>query len=94
MTDALSHKDRTAHVRKVLKLYGPKARVSLCNSCGSQWISISVPSYDVRWTERELEQIAIVAQTNHLTFARGQQVDVATVRQLTGKEQFDFVYHK
>lgn len=88
----MNHKERTAHLRKVLKAYGPAARVSKYESCGAKWIKVSVPSYDARFTADELEQIAIAARANHLTLARGMEITVEHMRQMTGKHQFDFVF--
>jgi hypothetical protein len=87
----MTHKERTAWLRRVLKSYGPKARVSMYESCGSKWIKVCVPSYDARFTPDELEQIAHAARGNHLTFARGMEVTVEQMRQMTGRHQFDFV---
>lgn len=92
-TKELTHKERTAHLRKVLKAYGPKARVKKYESCGVRWISVIVPSYEARFTPDELEQIALAARANHLTFARGMEITVEHVRQMTGRQQFDFVFN-
>lgn len=89
----LNHKERTANLRRVLKAYGPKARVSKYDSCGVRWIRVSVPSYDARFTADELEQLAIAARANHLTFVRGMEITVDHMRQMTGKHQFDFVFN-
>lgn len=90
---ALTHKERTTHLRKALKAYGPAARVSKYESCGVKWIKVSVPSYDARFTAEDLEQIALAARANHLTFVRGMEITVDHMRQMTGKHQFDFVFN-
>lgn len=89
----LTHKERTAILRKALKLNGIKARVSKYESCGVQWIKVCVPSYDARFTEDELEKIAIAAIANRLTFVRGTEVTIKHMRHMTGAQQFNFVYH-
>lgn len=89
----MNHKERTAHLRKVLKAHGPAARVSKYESCGVKWIKVSVPSYDSRFTADELEQVALAARSNHLTFARGMEITVDHMRKMTGRQQFDFVFN-
>lgn len=89
----MNHKEMTAHIRNRVKAYGVKASVRKYSACGVQWIQVSVPSPGARFEESEIKQIALIAKTNGLTFARGLEVDPEAESQLTHKDSWDFVFH-
>ena len=87
----LDHKQMTAHIRKLLKTQGIKARVKMNEACGSKYITVVVPAYDIRFTEDEQFKICLAAKCNRLTLVRGMEIDP---KQYTHPMQVDFYMPK
>jgi hypothetical protein len=72
----MDHKELTKHLRKRLAKSGIKARCSMYDSCGAKWIKVSVPAFDVEFTEEEQREIRLIAKVNGLTHAQGLEIDI------------------
>lgn len=90
----MNHKEITAHIRKRLKHAAVPCRVMMEESCGYKYVKVVVPTYDAEWTPEQLRTIGLIATVNKLTFVRGMPIHgEATIMQLTGAKQFDFVFN-
>lgn len=90
---ALTHKERTKHIRGRLKAAGIKAKCRLYEACGTRYISVVTPEYGKYFTPEQLKEIGIIAQVNGLTGARGSSIDLENIVQMTGQDQFNFEFH-
>lgn len=72
----MDHKTLTAHIRKRIKVSGIEAKVKMQHYCGEQVIAVDVPNATAVFTESEQASIKLIAQCNHLTFARGLAIDL------------------
>jgi len=90
---ALTHKEMTTHIRSRIKASGIKARVIGQRICDENRITIATPSYEVRFTSKELRDIAIIASANRLTMVMGVAIDINHIDRLTAKNEFVFVYN-
>jgi len=88
LTPAMSHKEMTAHIRKRIKVNGIKARVWKYTSCGVNYISIDVPSYDGEFSDDEQRKVRMIAKGNGLTLSRGFEIQI---EQMTNVKNFTFV---
>jgi hypothetical protein len=84
----MSHRDLTAQVRSEIKNAGIKAGVRLYKSCGSNWVQVNVPAYEIDFTEDEQRMIRTIAKSLGLTLARGMEIDP---EQMTGPKSLNFV---
>ncbi len=73
---ALTHKEMTYHIRKRIQVSGIKARVSLYESCGLNWIRVSGIDADARFSDSDQKVILMIAACNGLTLSRGLKIDV------------------
>ena len=89
---SMTHKEMTAHIRSRIKAAGIKSRVIGQRICNENRITIATPSYAARFTSAELREIAIIASSNRLTMVMGVAIDLNTIDQLTGANEFVFVY--
>lgn len=89
----LTHKEITTHFRKRVKAAGINARIKMNEACGVKYVTVAVPSYEARFTSEELNEIGIIAQVLKLTGARGSEIDLSNIVQLTGKTQWNFEFH-
>lgn len=83
----MNHKELTAHIRKRIKVAGIKALCEMQVSCGHKVIAISVPKYDVSFTDDEQRKIRHIAKCNRLTWVRGMEIDI---EQMTDPQAFKF----
>lgn len=79
---------KTKHIRGRLKAAGIKAKCRCYLSCGSQWITINVPTYEAEFSDQEQRSIRTIAQVNGLTFARNEAIEV---ERMTNPKEFHFV---
>jgi len=89
----MTHKEMTAHIRSRIKSAGIKARVIGQRICGENRITIATPSYEARFTSKELRDIAIIASANRLTMVMGVAININTIDQLTAANEFVFIYN-
>ena len=90
----MNHKDMTSHIRTCIKRYGIKARVKAQKVCGDSLISVSVPSYEAEFTADEIYNFCMAAKSNNLTFVQGLEIIPEEQKLLTGKKQWNFIYHQ
>ncbi len=88
----MTHKEMTNWIRTCIKRYGIKVRVQMQNVCGDKVISVSVPSYDKKFTGEEIYNICMAAKNNNLTFVKGLEIIPEECANLTGRIQWDFRY--
>jgi len=80
-------KQLTQHIRITLKRNGIPCNVRMMAGA----VQVYTKGYDLYWTPDQLEGICDVARNNKLTMVMGTEIyDTETVRQLTGKQSFDF----
>lgn len=84
-------KQKTAHIRKILKREGINARVRMSPAGDS--IQIITTAYGVHFSSEEIRVIATIAMCNGLTKSRRTPIDVANEMMLTGANQFNYEYH-
>ena len=84
-------KEKTAHIRKLLKLRGIRARVRMCPTGGS--IQVITPEYGVKFSSEEIWTIARIAKDNGLTKAQRTPICIDLETQLTEANQFSYEYH-
>ena len=94
MVSALNYSEMTKHIRNRIKVAGIKAGVRKFDQ-GSTKANIQVytRSVEQEFTSDEIEQIARIAQVNGLTLVRGGEIDPMFLRQLTGRQQWNFEFH-
>lgn len=83
-------KEMTATMRRNLKREGIKARVAMLPTHSGTGFSVSVPSYDARFTSEQIRTICFIAKCNKLTHVRGDEIDIDNEVLLTGKMQWNF----
>lgn len=88
------HKEMTAHVRKLIKQAGIKARVKMFTACGTKYIQVFTPSYDANFTAEEIHRIAEIAHNNDLYGAQMSPIDPDHETRLTGKKQWNFEFYR
>ena len=87
-TATMSHKEMTAHLRTRVKVAGIKASVAKYTSCGVNFVRVSVPTYDARFSEEEQRKIHLIAQSNGMTLSRGLPI---IIDQFTSGSEFTCV---
>ena len=85
----MNHKQMTAHIRNRIKVAGIKARVRLYAACGVRWIQVAGATSDQQFTAEEQRVINRIAKGNHLTGARGLEINEL----VPFGNQADFVFH-
>ena len=78
------------HIRERLKHEGIKARVIVKEPA----IHVVTPTYESRFTSKEIKTICTIAKTNLLTFVRGMDIDPPTQAMLTDKIEWVFYASK
>lgn len=86
MAESLKLKQKCSHMRAKLKAFGVKARVRMMDGA----IQVITPTFEYSWSHSELLEIAKCAIANRMTFVQGMEIDPSIVKQLTGRNQFDF----
>jgi len=89
----LTHKEMTAHIRSRIKAEGIPANVKMLNYCQVKGIAIYGKTYETRFTSEQCREIALIAQVNHLTKARGGVIDLDLEAQLTDSNLKHFEFH-
>lgn len=86
----MTHKEMTKHIRTRIHKSGIQAKCSMTISCGQPIIRVNVTGPDVEWTDVEQKEIRIIAKANHLSMARGGEIDI---ERMTNPQEFWFEFH-
>ena len=89
----MTHKEKTAQIRKQVKTAGIKASVSMSKLCGTNIINVCIPSVDAYFTSDQLMTIACIAKDSGLTDSMNSSIIPSHESGLTGKRQFSYEYH-
>lgn len=79
-----------ATIRAELKAAGIKARVRVLYSCGSDYVQVFTPKFEVNFTADEIFHFCAFAVSLGLKAVRGTRVDPAHESLLTGKQEWNF----
>ena len=85
----MNHKEITAHIRARIKKAAIKASVVKYESCGSNWIRVSVTDPELNFTPLEQTAIKIIATANGLTASRGLPLNMDNC---VNPKEFHFVH--
>lgn len=88
-----NHKEKTAHIRKLIKAAGIKARVRKYVACGTKYIQVFTPAHNSLFTADEIKAFTHIADCNKLTGARCSKIDPKHEMLLTGKQTWNFEFH-
>ena len=88
-----NHKEKTAHIRKLIKDAGIKARVRKYVACGTKYIQVYTPKHNALFSVKEIYILTSTACNIGLTGAQGAEISPAHEAILVNKEVWNFEFH-